>query len=60
MAFLYTKFHGGESHGLNDRVHGISVFQFCKDFCGKLLHIVEKHLDEWLPGILRWYVHFIA
>ena len=38
-------------------------------FCGassrsepslKLHHIVEKHLDEWLPGIMRRYVHFTA
>ena len=37
-----------------------SVFRLCSNFCGKLLHIVEKHLDEWLPGIMRRYVHFIA
>ena len=37
-----------------------SVFRLCSDFCGKLLLIIEKHLDEWLPGIMRRYVHFIA
>ena len=30
------------------------------DFCVKILSIVEKHLDEWLPGIMRVYVHFTA
>ena len=37
-----------------------SVFQLCSGFCGKLLYIVEKYLDEWLSGIMRGYVHFIA
>ena len=36
-----------------------SVFQLCLDFCGKLLHIKEKHLDEWLPGIMRRYAHLL-
>ena len=37
-----------------------SVFRLCSDFGGKLLYIVEKHLDERLPGIMKRYVHFIA
>ena len=37
-----------------------SVFRLCSNFCGKLLHIKEKNLHEWLPGIMRRYVHFIA
>ena len=32
----------------------------CSDFCGKLLIIVEKNLDEWLSGIMTRYMHFIA
>ena len=37
-----------------------SVFRLCSDFCEKLLHIVEEHLNEWLPGIMRRYEHLIA
>ena len=37
-----------------------SIFRLCSDFCGKLLHIVEKHLDEWLLWIMRGYLHFTA
>ena len=33
-----------------------SVFRLCLDFCGKLLYIVERHLDVWLLGIMRRYM----
>ena len=37
------------------------VCAFCFiDFARTSADIVEKHLDEWLPGIMRRYVHFVS
>ena len=37
-----------------------SVFRLCFYFFGIYPYIVERHLNVWLPGIMRRYVHFIA
>ena len=34
--------------------------KLCSDLSENLKHIVEHFCDEYLPGIMRRYVHFIA